>query len=517
MIEERRQVQQDATAEAWLSVAQALLRDPGAAAARAWLANAPALPDGHFPPAPEGLVARPSPEPPAPYHARRLQALAAAGGDPLELRWHARWLAYALAPGDPANRPRVSVIIPVYNRKRMVIEAVESALSQDWPATEVVVVDDASTDDPGAALAPYRDRIVFHRLAQNGGVSVARNAALGLATGELVQFLDSDNLLLPGALSMKVAALAHVPDALLCYSSFRGERSDKPGSVPGSVPLGSPICPTQDPRVGLTTVYSFLTSTLMAARHALRQVGNFDQRLRRCEDLVLYRRLGLRSTKTIAVDRLGMLWRHGEHSLYQATDEIGMSGSAGLVFMNDLLPDPRQWDLAALAFTQCFLRNQWPIINRNPSALVLEQRDRLCAWLEGLGEGRHHPELSPRPLAAELLAEIERRGEGVEGAVATPLKAVLHRLLAARPPGAADLALWRQSHNPPINGPAFLEIFAALSQELRQGRAWVPLAELDQRPFRSLPHPQRRAWKRIAQTARLFGERPARLLARWRG
>ncbi|HKY94162.1 MAG TPA: glycosyltransferase family 2 protein, partial [Kiloniellales bacterium] len=179
-------VQRNAAAQAWLGAARALLDDPVSAEARAWLAAATGLPDGAFPPAPEGLVARPAPEPPALHHARRLQALAAVDSDPLEVAWHARWLAYALAPDDPANRPRVSVVIPVYNRRNQVVEAVRSVLEQDWPATEVVVVDDGSTDDPESMLAPWRARIVFRRLPQNGGVSVARNAALALATGELV-------------------------------------------------------------------------------------------------------------------------------------------------------------------------------------------------------------------------------------------------------------------------------------------------------------------------------------------
>jgi hypothetical protein len=504
----------DPAAELWLCAAQALLRDPNDPAIRAWLAGDPPLPTAPWPAAPAELIARPTPLAPAAYHAGRLRDPAQ---DPLEIAWHARWLAYALAPNDPASWPKVSVVIPVFNRRVMVVEAVESVLSQDWPATEVIVIDDASDDDPRSALAPYLDRIVFRRLEQNGGVSVARNAGLTLATGELVQFLDSDNLLPPGTLSRKVAALAHVPDALLCFNGFDSERTRRRGSVPDSPPLGSAICPTQDPRVGLIIAYSFLTSTVMAARHALRRAGNFDERLRRCEDLLLFKQLGLQPVKTIALDAPLMIWRRGEHSLFEPPDDAGMGGLAGLIFINELLPSPRQWDLAALAFRQCFADDQWAVVNRSPSAAVLEERDRLCAWLEGLGQGRHLPALSPRPLAAELLAVIERDGGDVDGPVARPVQAALQSLLAARPPGAADLALWRQSHNPAINRAAFREIFASLSAALRDGRCWVPLATLDQRPFRSLPHPRRRRWKRIAQVARLFGERPARALARWRG
>jgi len=508
-------VQRDATAEAWLAAARALLRDPTSAAAHAWLAGVPPLPSGTWPQAPASLVARPAPEPPAAWHARALRSEAGGGRDRLALAWHARWLAYALAPEDPASRPKVSVVIPVYNRRRMVVEAVVSALEQDWPATEVVVLDDASTDDPAGALAPWRDRIVFHRLERNGGVSVARNAALALATGEIVQFLDSDNLLLPGALSRKVAAFAHVPDALLCYSNI--ERAQASGVPDPWVPLGSPTCPTQDPRVGLIITYACLTSTLMVARHLMQRVGNFDERLRRHEDRLLLQRFGLRNAKTVVVDAPLTLWRYGEGSLFRAPDDEAAGTYAGLLFLEELLPDPRQWDLAALALRLCLGDGQWAIANRNPTPELLAQTERVGAWLDGFAAGLHLPELSPQPLAAELLGQIERDGGGIAGPVAARFATALQAMLRSRPPGPADLAVWRRSHNPPANRAAFLAIFEALSSDLRRGSAWVPLGTLDERPFRSLPHRHRRGWKRIAQTARILGERPARTLARLRG
>jgi len=521
-------VPRDSANTDWLAVARALLVDPSAPEPRAWLAGAPALPEAPWPPAPDGLVALPSAEAPAAWHARGLAATAATGS-PLAVAWHARWLAYALAPQDAASLPRVSVVIPVYNRADKVIEAVESALAQDWPATEVVVVDDASTDGTLGALERFGDRIVLQRQARNGGVAVARNAGLARASGELVHFLDSDNLLLPGAIGRKVAALAHVPDALLCFSSQELLRRGEARSVVLDWPeIGSPICPTRLPAVGLIVDYPFFISTLLAARHLVLAAGGFDERLRRHEDRLLFHRMGLLEPRTVALRQPLSLVRRVEASLGTEPDLEGQGALGSLLFLCELLEQPQRWEFATFVFNECFGTRQWAALNagsdtpEGPSAAsraaLASAAQRLFAWLDDFAAGRRFPEYSPRPLAAELRARLADRGVlGQEGRFATPLAAVLERLQASRAPGPADLALWRRGHNPLVNRPAFDEIFAALSQALREGRGWLPLAELDDRPLRSLPHPRRGRWKRIARTARLFGERPARALARWQG
>lgn len=89
--------------------------------------------------------------------------------------------------------PRVSVVIPTYNREDFVVAAVESVLAQTWPSVEVVVVDDGSKDRTADVLAPYAGRITFIR-QQNTGLAGARNAGWRASSGELVGFLDSDDL-----------------------------------------------------------------------------------------------------------------------------------------------------------------------------------------------------------------------------------------------------------------------------------------------------------------------------------
>lgn len=90
---------------------------------------------------------------------------------------------------------RVSIVINNHNYGRFVAQAIDSALAQTHPNVEVIVCDDASTDDSWAVISRYADRVQCVRLPDNGGQAAAMNAGFALATGELVLFLDSDDQL----------------------------------------------------------------------------------------------------------------------------------------------------------------------------------------------------------------------------------------------------------------------------------------------------------------------------------
>jgi glycosyltransferase involved in cell wall biosynthesis len=91
---------------------------------------------------------------------------------------------------------RFSIIIKNYNYGRFVRQAIESALAVDWHDKEIIVVDDGSTDDSRAAITPFTDRIISI-FADNGGQTKAANTGFERSTGNVVTFLDSDDLLLP--------------------------------------------------------------------------------------------------------------------------------------------------------------------------------------------------------------------------------------------------------------------------------------------------------------------------------
>ncbi len=100
----------------------------------------------------------------------------------------------------------VSIIIPTYNRAHLVCEAIDSALAQTYPHKEVIVVDDGSTDDTRGIVSRYGNAVRYI-YQENRGVSAARNHGFREARGEYVLFLDSDDTLMPDALSNLLSIL----------------------------------------------------------------------------------------------------------------------------------------------------------------------------------------------------------------------------------------------------------------------------------------------------------------------
>jgi Glycosyl transferase family 2 len=111
----------------------------------------------------------------------------------------------------PGPRPTLSVVIAAYQAAALVPDAVRSALDQTLPPLDVVVCDDGSTDDPAAALAPFRDRITLLR-QDNRGEAAAKNAASRAASGDFVAILDADDVFVPERLEAIAGALAERPD-----------------------------------------------------------------------------------------------------------------------------------------------------------------------------------------------------------------------------------------------------------------------------------------------------------------
>lgn len=113
--------------------------------------------------------------------------------------------------------PLISCVIPVYNGERFVAAAVESVLAQTWRPVEVVAIDDGSTDETPRVLSGFGERIKVIG-QKNAGQSAARSRGIWAATGELIAFLDADDLWLPEKLALQMARLAEHPAAEACTS-----------------------------------------------------------------------------------------------------------------------------------------------------------------------------------------------------------------------------------------------------------------------------------------------------------
>jgi hypothetical protein len=139
----------------------------------------------------------------------------------------------------------VSIVVPVWNRPGPLAEAVGSALAQTYRPIEVVIVDDASTDatpEVAARLARERPEVVrLVRREANGGPGRARESGREIARGEYLQYLDSDDLLLPRKLEGQVAALRARPECGIAYGICRETEPDgserRPALRPSDVAL----------------------------------------------------------------------------------------------------------------------------------------------------------------------------------------------------------------------------------------------------------------------------------------
>lgn len=112
--------------------------------------------------------------------------------------------------------PRVSVLIPTYNAGRYLGAALESVLGQTYQDFEIIVVDDGSEDDTAAVAARYPQVRYFYNA--HSGISVTRNLAISKAKGEMIAFLDADDMWAPDKLEKQVAYLDRYPECQLVFT-----------------------------------------------------------------------------------------------------------------------------------------------------------------------------------------------------------------------------------------------------------------------------------------------------------
>jgi glycosyltransferase involved in cell wall biosynthesis len=369
-----------------------------------------------------------------------------------KLRYHARWLLYL---GDPVREapPRVSIIIPIYNRGWLVDSLIQNCLNQSYSQIEIVVVDDGSTDDTAIRLAAFGDRIKLLR-QPNAGVSSARNAAVLAATGELVQFLDSDNLLHAEHIDAKVRAFATIPNADLCYCkptevSLFGVKPYLRQRQAYSV-RGDHTSPSIDLLESfLAHGYPFLTSAVTMPRHVFLNHGPFDTDLRRCEDSRYWFRLALVEAKIIGVDRrlfYRCRMRDGLNERRSYSDDI-MSIIALVRNVVDLLRRPERWTA-----TVEYVSRQPQIWNRlldSEATSYGGDCDMLLQTIADLPRAGRSSNRSPLPLLIFLwmLGEHGRTPQGTVRSSPTSLRELLANILvaaisSAEPLGQVDKRDW---------------------------------------------------------------------------
>lgn len=192
-----------------------------------------------------------------------------------------------MAIGSDQTYPRVSVIIPTYNRADYLREALASVLDQSLQPWEIIVVDDGSTDDTPELARSFPPNVVYIRQPQNMGVSAARNAGLSAARGEVIAWLDSDDLWEPGFLATVIPLLAEDERLDGVYTGLT--RIDGAGAI---LPQQSQwSVPPEELRSSLVESCSIQTSTFVARKRCFDQAGEFDTRFGICEDYDMFVRI----------------------------------------------------------------------------------------------------------------------------------------------------------------------------------------------------------------------------------
>ena len=192
-----------------------------------------------------------------------------------------------------ATMPRVSVLIPTHNRARHVALAIQSALAQEYQDMEVLVIDDGSTDETPAVLASFGTAIRVHASSHHSA-GHARNLGLAHSHGELVAFLDSDDLWRADKLRKQVAALDTMPGVGLV--GCRYQRIDAEGSPVPRTLVSVPPLPAGDAFLALATGRAAVQlSSLLFRRSLLRSGEGFRTDLRITDDTELILRLARRA------------------------------------------------------------------------------------------------------------------------------------------------------------------------------------------------------------------------------
>ena len=204
------------------------------------------------------------------------------------------------------QKPSVSVVMPVFNRRELVGRAIHSVLGQTWKDFELIVVDDASDDGtPNCIKEEFGDRLTLLVLPENRGVSAARNRAIEAACGEWLAFLDSDDEWLPQKLERQMAALRE-SGLKICHSDEiwirRGVRVNPHKhhqKFGGDIFLKAlPLC-------------CMSPSSIIIHRDVFAKVGLFDESLPACEDYEFFLRIVCRYEVAYVEEKL--IVKYGGH------------------------------------------------------------------------------------------------------------------------------------------------------------------------------------------------------------
>ena len=189
------------------------------------------------------------------------------------------------------NKPLVSIIIPTYNRRHFIAEAVNSCLSQTYDNLEIIVVDDGSADGTAGFLRENYGGSIRLFAQVNQGPGIARNRGIAEARGEFIHFLDADDQLRQDKIAIGIDAFQRLPDISVIYTHYQFVASD--GRTHLDTPPFAQFSDNIFCELLRQTGCHILISSSMFRTAALREIGGFadDPEFRSAEDWDLFLRL----------------------------------------------------------------------------------------------------------------------------------------------------------------------------------------------------------------------------------
>lgn len=268
-------------------------------------------------------------------------------------------------------RPLISIVTPVYDPDVLALErTIKSVKEQTYPNWELCIVDGASAQkavvETIERLADHDERIRFHRLERNLGISGNTNVALGMATGEFIAFLDHDDLLAPFAL-FEIVRLVNANPALdLIYSDHDLVSED---GVRRFKPL---FKPDWSPEIMLSANY--LTHLTVVRRELIVEVGNFDPEMDGAQDWDLFLRIAEKTDRIAHIPKILYHWRESSGSTATDIQSKPYAVSAQLMAIKRHLSRQGLEKSEAFFDRSGYIRVRWAIIPRRKVSIIVPSK-----------------------------------------------------------------------------------------------------------------------------------------------
>ena len=246
--------------------------------------------------------------------------------------------------------PLVSVVIPAYNSERYIAEAVNSALSQDYPNIEVLVIDDGSTDRTVEVVQQFAHKVKLLQ-QENQGSASARNLGISEARGKYIAFLDADDVWIPQKVQIQIVAM-ETNGFKMAYSRFIWWHPDANGNHPSAVEETALQNNSNISSAALVTGWLYpellldcivWTSTVIVEKAELEAVGKFDSNYRKGQDYDLWLKLS-RRIAMLGLETPTALYRIHADSITSTTKAVNYEYvilSSALERWSEIGPDGR--------------------------------------------------------------------------------------------------------------------------------------------------------------------------------